>query len=145
MKLYQGDPDNEDEEDWYGIFERERERFLDLKTLWGTHVPALLFHNPWWTCPSLGMQLGQPVYHNVEKWDDIGQWDEADIILMKKTLSEVRKLGWIQEDLRGLNFVRLIKDGKEFIAMVDMESVIRVKKKEDKVNEKEVKVNEKYN
>ena len=89
------------------------------------------------------MQLGQPVYHNVEKWDDIGQWDEADIILMKKTLSEVRKLGWIQEDLRGLNFVRLIKDGKEFIAMVDMESVVRVNNKEDKVNEKEEKVNEK--
>lgn len=62
----------------YSVFEREQNIYYCLKPLWGTHVPALVFHNPWWSCPSLDTAAGQPVYEDIEQWDDIKQWNDED-------------------------------------------------------------------
>ena len=43
--------------------------------------------------------------------------------LLSETLEEVKRHGLEQEELRGLNFVRLEKDGNSCIAVIEMKSV----------------------
>jgi hypothetical protein len=40
------------------IYRHELDVLHSLRSLWGMHVPALLFHNPWATGPMIGLQLG---------------------------------------------------------------------------------------
>jgi hypothetical protein len=46
---------------FFDVYEKELRVLLSLEKLWGTHVPALLFHKPWTTCLLIGLQLGEPI------------------------------------------------------------------------------------
>jgi hypothetical protein len=116
-----------DDEDRYffDVYEKELDIFLNLKELWGTHVPALLFHKPWVTLPLIGLQLGEPM-----KEDNISLWSKEDQEMVDETIAKVKEHGWEQTDLRGRNFVRLNGlGGKKYIAMIDFESLVPVDKK----------------
>ena len=95
---------------------------MDLKPLWGQYVPAMKFHKPWPTGPLLGLESGIPMAEDWSKWseEELKQRDEA--------IAAVRKLGYVQTDCRGCNFVRLTNiDMKTSIAMIDFEAVRREK------------------
>ena len=103
------------------VYSHELEVLLSLKSLWGTHVPALLFHKQWQTSPMIALQLGESLA------DDFDDWSEDDYLKAQETISAVQSLGWYQTDCRGSNFVRLrSKDNSvEYIALIDFESVER--------------------
>ena len=67
----------------------------------------------------LGYQLGEPLV------DDMTKWHEDDFKSACETIEKVRNLGWVQDDMRGANFVRLMgPDNVERIAMIDFESLV---------------------
>jgi hypothetical protein len=102
------------------VYKHELDVVFSLKPLWGTHVPALLFHKPWQTSPIIGLQLGGQLD------DDMSKWSEDDRKSAEATMDEVRKLGWEQEDVRGATFIRLTgPDNIERIAMIDFESLVK--------------------
>ncbi len=91
-----------------GKYEYEHEQlelFDGLRHLWGTYVPALIFHNPWHHRISIEMQLGCPVYDNIEERESIKLWEEKDKKLLKSTKDALKKQAFDQEDERGLNYV----------------------------------------
>ena len=107
---------------FYDRYEHELTVFRDLHKLWGTYVPALLFHKPWRTSPLIGMQVGKPIDE-----DDISKWPEEDQAKAEETIAKVEEFGWKQEDLRGNNCIRLVgRDGVERIAMIDFESMVKM-------------------
>lgn len=99
------------------VYEHELKVFYRLKALWGTYVPRLLFHNPWSSCPSIGMEVGQPMAYDIEKWT------EEDRQQLNNTIDKIKKEGFKQNDLRGANFVRL---DSGYIAMIDFEDVVEI-------------------
>jgi hypothetical protein len=106
---------------FFDVYKKELDILISLRELWGTHVPALLFHKPWTAGPLIGLQLGEPI-----KEDDLSRWSSEDKDMVAQTIDTIREHGWKQTDLRGRNFVRLSSDGKKYIAMIDFESVVRV-------------------
>jgi hypothetical protein len=112
---------HDDERHLHDIYHHELEVLHSLRSLWGTHVPALLFHIPWATSPMIGLQLGEQLQ------DDMSEWTEEDRKCAEDTMEKVKELGWEQEDVRGANFVRLTGlDGVARIAMIDFESVVKM-------------------
>ena len=99
------------------VYEHELKVFYRLEALWDRYVPRLLFYNPWSCRPSIGMEVGQPMDDDIEKWAD------KDKEKMRKTIAEIRKEGFKQNDLRGANFVRL---DNEYIDMIDFEDVVEI-------------------
>ena len=99
------------------VYDHELEVFYRLKPLWGRYIPRLLFHNPWSSRPSIGMELGQPMD------DDIEEWTQVDRQKLKETIAKIKEEGLKQNDLRGANFVRL--DNGD-IAMIDFEDVVEI-------------------
>ena len=67
----------------------------------------------------IGLELGEQLS------DDMGDWPDEDLQKARETIEKVEKLGWIQTDVQGANFVRLHSpDGNEsYIAMIDFESM----------------------
>ena len=118
----------------YKTFLHEREVFRNLSDLQGTHVVSVKFHSPWLTCPSLGLELGEPVVEgDIDKWDHF-QWDKEDFSRMKVTLREIKKRGYeIKEDfIQGTHFVRLKKNNEDYIALMDMQFIRRIA--DDEIN-----------
>jgi hypothetical protein len=110
----------DDERHLHDVYQHELDVLHSLRTLWGTHIPALLFHNPWATSPMIGLQLGGQLQ------DDMSTWSEEDCKGAQDTIEKVKELGWEQEDVRGANFVRLTgSDGVVRIAMIDFESMVK--------------------
>ena len=103
------------------VYEHELKVLWSLESLWGTHVPTLLFHKPWASSPMIGLQLGEQLP------DDIKDWPHEDWKKACESIEKVKKLGWIQTDVRGANFVRLHSpDGNEsYIAMLTAEAARR--------------------
>ena len=99
------------------VYEHELKVFYRLKALWGTYVPRLLFHNPWSSCPSIGMEVGEPMD------DDIEKWAEEDRERLNDTIAKIKEEGFEQNDMRGTNFVRL---DSGYIAMIDFEDVVEI-------------------
>jgi hypothetical protein len=99
------------------VYEHELEVLWELRELWGKHVPKLLFHKPWPTSPMIGLELGEPFP------DDMSTWSDTDREKAKESVQKIKELGWYQEDVRGLNFVRL-RGNK--IALIDFESMAKV-------------------
>jgi hypothetical protein len=111
----------DDECSVYRVYEHECKVLLSLRSLWGTHVPKLLFRKPWTTSPMIGLQLGEQLA------DDMSTWEPEDRQKAIETISKVATLGWAQQDIRGGNFVRLRKGEKCWIAMIDFETVEKIK------------------
>jgi hypothetical protein len=110
---------------FFDVYEKELDILLNLEKLWGTHVPALLFHKPWVTLPLIGLQLGEPIEE-----DNISLWSKEDQEMVQETIAKVKEHGWEQTDLRGRNFVRLNGlGGKKYIAMIDFESLVPIDNK----------------
>ena len=107
----------EDERIPFDVYEHELEVFYSLKELWGEYVPRLLFHSPWSSCPSIGMEVGQPMAY------DIDEWTEKDRQHMNETIAKLDGEGFKQNDMRGSNFVRL---DNGHIAMIDFEEVVKI-------------------
>ena len=99
------------------VYEHKLKVFYRLKSLWGQYVPRLLFHNAWSYRPSIGMEVGQPMDNDIEKWA------EADKEKMRKTIAKIEEKGFEQTDCRGANFVRLDNGS---IAMIDFEEVVEI-------------------
>jgi len=99
------------------VYEHEIKVFYRLEALWGRYVPRLLFRNPWSCRPSIGMEVGQPMDSDIDKWE------EEDKVKMKETIAEIKNKGFRQNDLRGSNFVRL---DSGHIAMIDFEDVVEI-------------------
>lgn len=57
--------------------------------------------------------------------NDIDKWADEDKEKMRKTIAEIRKEGFEQNDLRGSNFVRL---NSVYIAMIDFVEISPPKK-----------------
>jgi hypothetical protein len=94
---------------------------LSLRSLWGTHVPALLFRQPWMSSPMIGLELGERMK------DDMSEWDPKDRQKAKETIAKVAALGYDQQDERGANVVvRLHKGENYWIAMIDFETVRKI-------------------
>jgi hypothetical protein len=65
---------DEEPRHFFDVYERELHVLVSLRKLWGTHVPALLFHKPWTaSCPFIGLQLGEQIEE-----DDISRWPKED-------------------------------------------------------------------
>ena len=109
--------EEEDERSPSDVYEHELKVFYRLEALWGRYVPRLLFRNPWNCRPSIGMEVGQPMDNDIDKWAD------EDKEKMRKTIAEIRNKGFKQNDLRGDNFVRL---NSGYIAMIDFEDVVEI-------------------
>ena len=116
MKEFVLDRSEDDYRDPYEVYEHEVKVFYRLKSLWGTHVPRLIFNNPWRWRPSLGMELGEQMEADTDDWED------QDKLLLKETIDAIKKLGYVQKDMKGSNFVRL----RGCIAMIDFEEVVEV-------------------
>ena len=101
----------------YDVYEHELKVLYRLKSLWGQYLPHLLFHNPWSCRPSIGMEVGQRMDYDIEKWA------EADKEEMRKTIAKIEEKGFKQTDCRGANFVRLDNGS---IAMIDFEEVVEI-------------------
>ena len=101
----------------YDVYKHELKVFYRLKSLWGQFVPRLLFHNSWSCRPSIGMEVGQPMD------DDFDKWTEEDKEKMRQTIAKIEEKGFRQDDCRTSNFVRL-KNGS--IAMIDFEAVVEI-------------------
>ena len=99
------------------VYEHELKVFYRLKSLWGQYVPRLLFHTSWSCCPSIGMEVGQPMDH------DFNKWTEEDKDKMRKTIAKIEEKGLTQDDCRASNFVRLDNGS---IAMIDFEAVVEI-------------------
>ena len=99
------------------VYEHELKVFYRLKSLWGQYVPRLLFHNPWSCRPSIGLEVGQPMDYDFEKWV------EADKENMRETIAKIEEKGFKQDDCRAANFVRLDNGS---IAMIDFEAVVEI-------------------
>jgi len=74
MKEFSNNSDQEAHETPLDVYKHE------LKDHWGTHVPELLFKNPWPTCPSIVMQFGNSMP------DDFNEWSVDDIQLRNGTI-----------------------------------------------------------
>ena len=121
------DDDNYEIPSSHERYEHELKVLYECKELQGKYIPKLIFHNPWPSCPSVGLQLGEPVMEDVYEWDHFDEWKSEDIQKKDETINELKKLGWEQKDMRGWNFVRLKGDDeKEYIAMIDFESMSRI-------------------
>eukprot|EP00554_Chaetoceros_debilis_P014918 CAMPEP_0194127412 /NCGR_PEP_ID=MMETSP0150-20130528/60505_1 /TAXON_ID=122233 /ORGANISM="Chaetoceros debilis, Strain MM31A-1" /LENGTH=584 /DNA_ID=CAMNT_0038821333 /DNA_START=111 /DNA_END=1866 /DNA_ORIENTATION=+ len=99
------------------VYEHEIKVFYRLEALWGRYVPPLLFRNPWSCRPSIGMEVGQPMASDIDKWAD------EDKVKMNETIAAIENKGFRQNDLRGSNFVRL---DSGHIAMIDFEDVVEI-------------------
>jgi hypothetical protein len=106
---------HEDERTPCDVYEHELKVFYRLQALWGKYVPRLMFHSPWSSCPSIGMEVGQPMDYDIEKWT------EEDRQQMNHTIAKLKGEGFEQNDMRGTNFVRL---DNGHIAMIDFEDVV---------------------
>lgn len=107
----------DDERFFYDVYRHECKVLMALRSLWGTHVPRLLFRHPWKTSPMIGLQLGEQL------GDDMSAWDTEDLKKAEETIAKVSALGWVQHDMRGCNFVRLRSGENDWIAMIDFEAV----------------------
>ena len=68
---------------------------------------------------SYGLQVGEPMEN------DMKSWSEEERNSAAVSLEKIRELGWIQNDCRGSNFVRLwMEDGSWSIAVIDLEEMI---------------------
>ena len=102
-----------------GIYEHEMLVLHSLEPLWGVYVPRLLSHKPWPSNAAIGLQVGEPMP------EDIDSWTEEERNRAALSLEEIRKFGWVQNDCRGSNFVRLTReDGSWSIAAIDLESMV---------------------
>ena len=111
---------HDDERSQDEVYKHELETITKLKDLWGMYVPELLFHKPWASGSLLGYQLGEPILE-----DDMSKWPDEDYKSARETISKVAEYGLVQEDERGINFVRLKgRDNVTRIAMVDFESLV---------------------
>ncbi len=99
------------------VDEHEVKVFYRLKALWGTFVPRLLFHNPWNSCPLIGMEVVEPMDYDIENWA------EEDRERLKDTIAKIKEEGFEQNDMKGTNFVRL---DSGYIAMIDFEDVVEI-------------------
>jgi hypothetical protein len=111
----------DDKRDLQGVYEHELDVLRSLKKLWGTHVPAMMFHKPWATSPMIGLELGEQLA------DDMTEWSEEDLHKADTTIAKIRELGWCQKDTRGANFVRIRGEKTDWVAMIDFESMERIK------------------
>jgi hypothetical protein len=108
---------HDDKRNLHNVYQHELDVLHSLHSLWGTHVPALLFHKPWATGPMIGLQLGEQLP------DDMSKWLKQDCKSAMDAMKKINDLGWEQEDMRGANFVRLTgADGVVRIAMINFES-----------------------
>jgi hypothetical protein len=110
----------DDERDFFEVYKHEVRVILSLRSLWGTHVPTLLFRQPWMSSPMIGLELGERMK------DDMSEWDPKDRQKAKETIAKVAALGYVQQDERGANFVRLRKGDNYWIAMIDFETVKKI-------------------
>ena len=94
------------------VCEREVKIYYALESLWGKHVPRLLFKCPWSWYPAIGVEVGEPMP------DDYDEWSAADLEKKRKTDEAIKGFGYVQMDDRGSNYVRL---AGEKIAMIDFE------------------------
>ena len=65
----------------------------------------------------IGLELGERLDDNMLLWTPEDRQKAED------TTAKVAALGWVQNDLRGSNVVRLRRGEKDWIAMIDFESV----------------------
>lgn len=113
----------DDDRSVFDVYRHECKILVQLRSLWGEHVPRLLFRQPpWRTSPMIGLQLGEYLH------DDMSTWDLEDLEKANETIAKVAAHGWVQRVVRGSNFVRLCNGGKSWIAMVDFESVEEIEK-----------------
>ena len=83
----------------------------------------IILLNPWPSCPCIGLEEGDPMP------DDFDEWEKEHLEKLTETSERIEKLGFIQRDMRGRNFVLLKKNNlrdKESIAMIDFESMERI-------------------
>ncbi|KAL3933864.1 MAG: hypothetical protein SGARI_003606 [Bacillariaceae sp.] len=116
-KLYEDDRNLRD------VYEHELQVLWSLRSLWGTHVPELLFHKYWPSAPRIGLELGEPLP------DDMSVWSPTDQKKANETIKKIEEFGWTQTDVRGANFVRLkakAESNEATIAMIDFESMERI-------------------
>ena len=99
-KEYMLDP-SEGDRYFFDVFEHERDVLLALQPLWGKYVPAILFHNPWPSCPTLGLELGTPMPA------DWSEWSKEEKQQANDAVAAVEERGWIHRDVKGNNFIRL--------------------------------------
>ena len=65
--------------------------------------------------PRIGLELGERIK------DDMSEWEPKHRQKAKETIVKVAALGYVQQDERGANFVRLRKGENYWIAMIDFE------------------------
>uniref|UniRef100_A0A7S3QD09 Uncharacterized protein n=1 Tax=Chaetoceros debilis TaxID=122233 RepID=A0A7S3QD09_9STRA len=70
------------------VYEHEIKVFYRLEALWGRYVPPLLFRNPWSCRPSIGMEVGQPMSSDIDKWAD------EDKVKMNETIAAIENKGF---------------------------------------------------
>ena len=70
------------------VHEHHLKVFYGLKSLWGRYIRRLLFHSPWSSCPSIGIEVGQPMDLDDEKWA------EADKHKLKDTIAKIKEEGF---------------------------------------------------
>ena len=112
----------DDDRSFFDVYKHECKVLVKLRSLWGEHIPRLIFRQPWRTSPMIGLQLGEQLN------DDMSAWDPVDLEKANETIAKVAALGWVQRDMRGSNFVRLRSGEKSWIAMIDFESVEEIEK-----------------
>ena len=116
--------DDDDERDPFEVYEKELKIMQELQG----YVPKLHFRCPWPLRPTIGMELGEPMPDDFDKWSD-EQLEELDLLK-----EDVRKRGYVQGDDKGRNYIRLTgrKDTKPQIVMIDFEMFEKVEVTNDK-------------
>eukprot|EP01083_Nonionella_stella_P083475 230857_1 len=78
------------------VCEREVKIYYALESLWGEHVPGLLFKCPWSWYPAIGVEVGEPMP------DDYDEWSAADLEKKRNTdeaIEDVDMYKWMIEVL----------------------------------------------
>ena len=77
-------------------------------------VPKFYFRCPWPLRPTIGMELGTPMPNYFERWS------EKDLADREELKNKVQRMGYVQGDDRGSNYIRLEKPGRPLV-MIDFE------------------------
>jgi hypothetical protein len=70
----------DDDRDFFEVYKHEVRVLLSPRSLWGAHVPPLLFRQPWKTSPMIGLRLGEPMEDDMSAWNLEGRQKAEDTI-----------------------------------------------------------------
>lgn len=80
-----------------------------LKSLWGTHSSRLIFNQP-----SFGIQFWEKLNDSIDVWEETNKQNKGHKV------EAIKKIGFVQNDKRGSNFLRL----RGYTTMMDFKDVV---------------------